>query len=281
MADPADLKTITVNGAMFHYIEQGAGQAVVFVHGALESYDTWLGQIEPFSHQFRAVSYSRRYHFPNPWTGDGTDYTVSRHADDLIALIETLGLAPAHGVGLSFGAQVVMLAAIRCPDLFGKIVLDEPLLLSWLKEIPGGQEDIDNFITNTRFAARDAFRKGEMEEGVRIFVDGVLGKGGFDRLPAAIQAAAMRNARELQAETSMPEEVYHTKISVQEVEGLRVPTLLVSSEISPRMFHRVSDRLAQALPVAQRAVIPGVSHNAHNANPAEFNRAVLSFLIRE
>ncbi len=279
MAEPGDLKTVTVNGATFHYIEQGSGQAVVFVHGALGSYATWLGQIGPFSRQFRAVSYSRRYHDPNAWTGDGTDYTVSRHAEDLVALIEALGLAPAHAVGNSFGAYITLLAAIRRPELFSRIVLGEPSLLSWLKEIPGGQNEYDAYMTDTRLAARDAFRKGEMEEGVRLFVDGVIGsKGTFDRMPTAIQAGALRNAPELAAETAMPEPEYHTEITLRQVEGLRVPVLLVKGENSPRMFHLIIDRLAQVAPGVKQATIPATSHNIYYGNPLEFNRVVLSFL---
>jgi len=51
---------------------------------------------------------------------------------------------------------------------------------------------------------KGAFQKGDMEDGVRTFINGVLGQGTFDRLPAMVRAAMMDNAQELKAETLSP-----------------------------------------------------------------------------
>ena len=37
--------------------------------------------------------------------------------------------------------------------------------------------------TDASVPAQDAFRRGDSEEGVRRFLDGVLGEGAFDRIP--------------------------------------------------------------------------------------------------
>ena len=50
-------------------------------------------------------------------------------ADDLIALIETMHSKPVIGMGHSFGAHVSLIAAIKRPDLFEKLVLIEPASL--------------------------------------------------------------------------------------------------------------------------------------------------------
>ena len=38
-----------INGLTLHYIELGQGAPVVLVHGTLEDYRTWDGQLEAFS----------------------------------------------------------------------------------------------------------------------------------------------------------------------------------------------------------------------------------------
>lgn len=50
-------------------------------------------------------------------------------ADDLIQIIETLHDKPIIGMGHSFGAHVTLIAAIKRPDLFYRLVLIEPASL--------------------------------------------------------------------------------------------------------------------------------------------------------
>lgn len=57
----AKIKKSEVNGTNLAYIEQGAGEPVIFVHGAVSDYRTWLEQIGAFSENFRTICYSRRF----------------------------------------------------------------------------------------------------------------------------------------------------------------------------------------------------------------------------
>ena len=49
------LKKVRVNGTELHYIEQGKGVAVIFVHGGLEDYRVWQPQMKAFSERYHAV----------------------------------------------------------------------------------------------------------------------------------------------------------------------------------------------------------------------------------
>lgn len=271
-----NLKTARVNGQEFRYIEQGSGAGLVFVHGSMGDYRAWHTQMDAFSPAFRTVAYSRRYHYPNAWNGDGLDYTVGLHADDLIALVQALNLAPARAVGNSFGAYTVLVAALRRPDLFQKIAVGEPPILPWLKEIPGGQPYWDGFMEKAWLPAGKAFQAGQAEQGFRLFVDGVFGPGGFERLPDATRDRFLQNTREMTAETSAPD--YFTPVDPRQVGQLQVPMLLLKAENSPRMFHLIVDRLSASAPQAQLAVIPSSSHSMPSNNPAAYNQAVMSFL---
>jgi hypothetical protein len=71
------LRTSEINGRQLHYnIEQGEGpQPVIFIiHGGL---DGWLSMFaisgrDSFSRKYRAISYSRRFAYPNKWIGSVT-----------------------------------------------------------------------------------------------------------------------------------------------------------------------------------------------------------------
>ena len=76
---------------------------MVFVHGSVNDYRSWRSQTTFFAGSYRAVAYSRRYHWPNPLPADGASYAIDQHVADLIALIETLELAPVRLVGRRMG----------------------------------------------------------------------------------------------------------------------------------------------------------------------------------
>src|SRR5690242_20216048 len=109
------MPVVEVSGTRLEYVEQGRGEAVVFVHGSLEDYRSWRFQMESFAQHYRVIAYSRRYHFPNP-VQDGPDYSAALHAGDLAELITALDLAPAHLVTSSFGGYVALYLAARRPE---------------------------------------------------------------------------------------------------------------------------------------------------------------------
>jgi non-heme chloroperoxidase len=91
-----DLPAVEINGASLAYLEQGQGDAVVFVHGSLDDLRSWRLQIPAFGSHYRALAYSRRYHYPNAQPSGAFDYTAALHADDLAAFIGWLGPQPVH-----------------------------------------------------------------------------------------------------------------------------------------------------------------------------------------
>lgn len=277
VTDQTTIQTVSTNGASLSYIERGAGMPVLFVHGSLGDYRTWAPQVEPFSRRYRAISYSRRYHYPNGWGGDGTNYSPSTHADDLIGLIEALDLAPVDIVGTSFGAYTTLVAATRRPDLMRKLVICEPPILPWLKSIPGGQVDYDSFMQTAWLPATQAFQQGNLEQGVRLFIDCVSGApGSFDHIPEAARMRMMDNARSLQAETVTPD--YFTEITPQQVEQIPLPILFLRGENSPRMFHLILDRLIESVKDPRQGTIPNASHSMASNNPQAFNAMVMEYL---
>ncbi len=277
MAEPAKTNTVMVNGSELTYVEQGSGTPVIFVHGSLGDYRTWAPQVEPFAQQYRAISYSRRYHYPNPWAGSGKDYNPSTHANDLTGLIESLQLAPVHIVGTSFGAYTTLVAAIRRPDLIRKLVICEPPMLTWLKEAPGGEPYWDGFMQSAWLPATKAFEGGDLEAGVRLFIDGVSGhSGAFDNIPPAVKSRMMENAHSLQAETQTPD--YFTTVTPEQVSQIPLPILLLKGENSPKMFHLVVDRLAQYVQDCQQGTIPNAAHSMASNNPQVFNQTVMEFV---
>ncbi len=268
-------KMIEVNGTQLHYVEQGQGVPAVFVHGGVTDFRSWASQIEPFSKQYRVVVYSRRYHYPNGGAEQAAEYLATEHRDDLGALIETLGLAPAHIVASSYGAYISLLLAEACPELVRSLVLGEPPvpMLFGPDAIRAMGEQVE--------PARQAFENGDSEKAIRTFMDSVVGEGGFDRFPPLARQMMLDNAPEFRLEVNSSPYRYFSEFTCEDARSINVPTLLLTGEESPRFLHQMTGELERCMPNTERATIPRASHGMHNMNPQAYNETVLAFLARQ
>lgn len=272
---------IVVSSVALHYLDQGRGAPVVFVHGSVDDYRGWAAQMAPFAEHYHAITYSRRYHYPNVAPGLGDAYAAATQVEDLAALVRALGLGAAHLVGSSYGALVALALAAQRPELVRTLVLGEPPLLPWLPAVPGGEALLADFMATAFGPAREAFARGAAERGVQAFIDGVLGAGAFAHLPPPVRADMLDNADALRLETATPATAYFPAFTPEDARGVERPTLLVSGELSPPLFGRIADALERCLPRAERVTIPAASHAIHAGNPPAYNHAVLNFLARQ
>lgn len=272
-----DLKKTTVRGTEIHYQDIGQGEPVVLVHGSLGDYRSWSLQFDAFAASHRVISYSRRYHFPNAWPDDGPQYSADVHADDLAALLDHWQIDRAHVVSASYGSCCALVFAQRHLDRVSSLIVAEPPILSWVRELPGGPEMIQPFIENAWNPCRDAFLRGANEEAVRLFIDGVVGRpGAFASFHLSIRQSLMDNAREMKAECLSDRMFPHFRC--EEAAAIAIPTLLLSGERSPAFFRRITEELARCLPHGHVVEFNGVSHNFNTSRPKLYNQVVLDFL---
>ena len=269
---------ITANGAQFEYVEQGQGEPLILVHGALGDFRTSPLQLESFAKYYRVIAYSRRYHYPNPWVGDGRDYSPLLHSEDLAALITSLGLDRAHIVGSSYGAYIALFLAVRHSELVRTLVLGEPPIYSWLEQHPEGRTLLADYRSIAWEPARQAFYQGELEQATQLFIDGVLGAGTFDQIPPPARETMLDNVLALKAEVATPGDF--PPLTSEDTRHIAAPALLLTGEWSPRLFLLMTDELERGMPSCERAMIPETSHAMASGNPEAYNKIVLDFLAK-
>jgi non-heme chloroperoxidase len=282
---PDNVKNIEIGGRQLHYVDQGEeGQQppVIFIHGGLDDYRCWQYQVDSFSSKkYRAISYSRRFAYPNKWIGNVlTDNTVEDNAKDLAELISKLDLAPAHLVGASYGAFIALSCVSKNPGLAKTMVLNEPPIFEFLAMSPI-KEDVEllqRFITRVQRPSQDAFRRGDFEEGVQTFMNAIMNmENFFEKLPEEVKEYLMDNAKSLESEL---ESAMSTSFTFEDVKQITttIPTLLVNGELSPKLFLRIVDILTENMPNnMEQIVIPNVSHDNFKLGNI-FTSKVMDFL---
>lgn len=269
---------IHVRGIELHYIEQGQGEPLILLHGGQGDYRSWEPQMKVLSPQYRVISYSRRYNYPNTNPLTAKYHSAYTEADDLAALISKLKLGRVHLVGTSIGAFTALVLAVKHPEMVRSLVLAEPPVHQWVRDTPGGAAVYREFMTTIEEPARAAFKSGDDKRAMKFFVDGIIGKGRFESLSPEGLAAVMQNSRFFKANTLSSDPF--PNLSKDKVKRLRIPTLIITGENTIKIHKLVNEELARLLPKAEQAIIPKAGHGSPRENPQAFNEVVLKFLAR-
>lgn len=272
-ADGPQIKSVAIGHSVtLHYVEQGKGVPVVFVHGSLSDYGYWQDQMGAFSQHYRVIAYSRRYNFPNdnpPIDG----YSAITDSDDLAALIKTLHLGPVYVVGHSYGALTALFLETRHPELLRAVVLAEPPAVSLLQHIsqPDAEKGAAMFADiqkNMVEPMKLAFTAGHTDEGVGIFIDYVFAKpDAWQTMSVDSKKDTLRDAEEWNV--MLPKGTLFPEISPDAVRAIRVPTLILSGAKSYPFLTLIDAELAKSIRGTRNVIFPDAGHQMWLKHPDE------------
>jgi 3-oxoadipate enol-lactonase len=111
-----------IGGHPFFYERQGSGAPLLLIGGTggdLRRPETRFAG--PLAQHFDLLAYDQRG-MGQSWKGDGA-FTMADYADDAARLMEQLGWADTHVVGVSFGGMVAQELALRHPKKVRRLIL--------------------------------------------------------------------------------------------------------------------------------------------------------------
>ena len=247
---------LSVPGARLRYRDEGAGRAVLLVHGWTLDLDMWEPQA-PLAAQLRLVRFDRRGFGLSSGHASGHD-----DVQDLLALISELGLVKPLLVGMSQGARAVLEFAARHPGVPGGLLLDgaPPCAAS---DLP-----MALFRETARRDGVDAFRRLWAVHALTQLVTG----------DPAVHALRMRmlaryRGSDLLAKVEEWPETLHDHLLAQ----IRVPVRIVNGEYDLETRRDAGRTLHAALPGSELLVVANAGHMPNLDAPDEYNQIVSEF----
>jgi pimeloyl-ACP methyl ester carboxylesterase len=260
-----------------HYLEKGNGSPVVFVHGGLQDYRQWLPQIGRFAEQYRVVTYSRRYNYPNVNQLITRDHSALVDSYDLVDLIHLLGLPSVHLIGHSYGAYAALFAALDHPDLVRSLVLAEPPVHRWLLDDPQHAHLFHELMTSLRDPVAQALKRGNSKLALQHMAKYFIGPQiDFELLPSLVQSMFKDNLGELEA--LMTSSDAFPDIQRDRMRQLATPLLLLTGDRTLPIHRAVNDHLERLIRVGRRVTFQGASHNMWLERTADCEELTLAFL---
>ncbi len=223
------MPTTPINGVRIFWETNGdAGEPVVLVYGSWGDHQNWAGVVPTLSRSFRVLTYDRRGHSRSE--RPAAQGSVREDVADLAALIEHQGQGPAHIIGNSFGASIVLRLAAERPDLFRSVIVHEPPLFRLLTDESSARAAL--VAAQSRIAAVAAvLATGDFAGGAREFVETMaFGRGAWDTLPHDVRETFIFNT------PTWLDEVQDPDVLALDLAGLRTfaaPALLTMGDQSP------------------------------------------------
>jgi len=113
----------TDDGVRLYYEEAGSGYPIVFVHEFAGDYRSYETQLRFFSRRYRCIAFNARGYPPSDVPEDRQRYSRERARDDIRDVLDGLGLAKAHIVGISMGGFAVLHFGFAYPNRASALVV--------------------------------------------------------------------------------------------------------------------------------------------------------------
>lgn len=251
---------------LHHIVHPGPATAppLIIAHGLFGSGRNWGGIARGLTDQRQVVAVDMRNHGDSPWTDT---HRYPDMADDLIAVAETLD-GPADLLGHSMGGKAAMVAALRRPDLFGRLIVADIAPVRY----DHAQTRYIDAMRSLDLPAID--RRSQAEDALRRIIDDPV-------LPSFFVQSLDLKARawKLNLDT-LAREMPHILDFPPDPGPFDGPTLMLTGALSPYVTPDHRPRIKTLFPRAVMAKIPGAGHWLHAEKPAEFTAAVRHFLTR-
>lgn len=258
---------VKANGLKIHFVEEGSGDAVVFVHGLVMDHTMYAAQFEDLPDSYRCIALDLRGHGrsecpPGPWS-------MQDSVDDVVEFIRAVGSAPCHLIGMSWGGMIASRLALQYPDLVRSLVLIDTTVdkesEDWAAVLRGYLEAVDaDGLTDDIIESSLSLLYGEtFRTNQKDAID-----AHFDRVRSMRPAAVVEGLRAIVERDSL----------LDRGGEIGVPVLVIHGEEDLASSIAEAEKTVAAIKGARLVRLPGIGHTSPLEAPDEVNAALAEFL---
>ncbi len=263
------MEHIEINGAKLETLDRGAGEPVVFIHGAMGDECFAVLEEPALTDSYRLIHYHRR-----GW-GESecpeTPVSTEQQSADCQALLRHLGIGRAHFVGQSGGGVVILQVALDAPEIVHSLALLEPALPSVLFNSPEfgavAEKAVSSYESGDKAGAVDAFGQEVAGSDFRAVFDQTLPHGHFERWVADADTLFQADF------PAYPQWTFGPK----EAARITLPTLNMRGANTRSYFREIYETVRTWLPHAENFVLPNATHAMLQTNPKGAAERLASF----
>ena len=264
-----EMQPTEINGVTLEVWDKGSGEPVVFVHGAMG--DECFAVLAELARadQYRLIHYHRR-----GWGNSQrpeAPLSIGQQAADCRAVMQHLGVARAHLVGLSYGGVILLQMALDCPDAVHTLALLEPALPSVLFSSPVFVAAVTKaaalYQAGDKAGAADTFGQELGGANYRAVFDQTLPPGYFERWAADMDAFFPFDAPALNT----------WSFTSAEAARITQPVLNMRGANTNPYFRDIYEMMKSWLPHAENFVLPNATHAMLQVNPQGAAERLTSF----
>jgi len=274
------MSTAKVDPIELYYEEHGSGEALLLIMGLAADSTAWLFQIPDFAEHYRTIVFDNRgvgrsSKPPGP-------YTIHEMADDTAGLLDAIGVARAHVLGVSMGGMIAQELALRHPEHVRSLVL------ACTYPEPDAEIEQQRQFSVSQFGGTIT-ATGETRIDVAALdpllffqhlLPRVFNQSFIDReLPKLMQlfSGALQWGFSMEAILGQVAAAMGHR-ATDRLHRIGVPTLVITGDADLLIPPGNSRVLAENIPGAKLVMVPGGSHGFNFETPEIFNREVLAFL---
>lgn len=257
---------ITANGIAMNYQLEGlaGGPVVTLSHSLAANLSMWEPQVPALRSRYRVLRYDTRGH-------GGTDappapYSLEQLAEDARALLQALGIARTHFMGLSMGGFIGQILALKYPAMLQSLVLCDTT-----SRVP--PEARPNWDERIRVAET---------QGMEPHVEPTIGR--WFTGPFREQRADVVNPVRGMIRGTNPRgyigccHAIATLDLTDRLSAVRTPTLIIVGEDDPATPVAASRIIQERIKGSELVILKSASHLSNMEQAEAFNRAVTTFL---
>ncbi len=261
-----DPRFIEINGVHTHFRRQGAGEALLLIHGFGSSTYTWRGVMDSLAKDFEVTAID----LPGFGLSQAlnTTPTVEAYSDFINDFVQTLGLTDAILMGNSFGGEISWRFALKYPQRARALILldaagyphEGPAIFKLLR-VPLLGELIAGI--NAKWIVRQNLRQ--------VFVNDDL------VTEAVVDNYYYRLLKEGNRETVLARARMKSDTLYKALPQIQQPTLIIWGENDAWIPAEFARRFAADIPQSQLVILSNCGHVPQEEKPKEVAKLAREF----